>query len=102
MTTTTEYGTWADVASEVTVEDTITTALGDHGAGFDVDAIVSDYRAAINAALPTGVVLAGDDFFGPYYDRVFPGFPVNGDGALDLKAIVDSVDLWEIVEIHTK
>ena len=107
MVTTTSYGIWNhyDIWNHVdrynlTVEATITDAFGADGAdGFDFEAIVSDYRTAINAALPPGVALCGNEFI---TDCVFD-CDCDCDaaaGARDIKTIVDEVDLWEIIERH--
>jgi hypothetical protein len=92
MTTTTSYGTWVNAGDRyaLTVEQTIQEAFGGWGTeGFDVDAIVRDYRAAINEALPNGITLAGEEFLGPW-PRV----------AVDIAACVAGVDLWPIIERH--
>jgi hypothetical protein len=92
MGTTTDYGSWVNHVDQYapTVEQTVEAAFGTEGPeGFDIDAIVRDYRAAINQALPAGVSLAGDEFIGPW-----PCVDV------DITACVESVDLWAIVERH--
>jgi hypothetical protein len=106
MATTTEYGTWCNIVDRysVNVETTVMDGyFGSEGAeGFDFEAIVDDYRDAINEALPDSVALSGNDFIGPYYeaDQHFDGYPVDRDGVLDIKAIVDSIDLNAIAERH--
>lgn len=100
--TTTSYGTWNNHIDQYAtgLEHTVTEAFGSEGTDdFDFEAIVSDYRNAINEALPDSVALAGDEFIGPAYadDQVFHGYPVDEDGRLDIKAVVKGVDLWEIV-----
>jgi hypothetical protein len=106
MTTTTNYGTWCNTVdrSSLNVETGVLDGyFGSEGSdGFDFEAIVSDYRDAINEALPDGVFLTGNDFIGPYYeaDQGFDGFPADDDGNLDIKAIVDGIDLNAIVERH--
>jgi hypothetical protein len=100
MTTTTSYGTWANRVDEssVSVENSVAAMFAETGtSGYDLDAIVADYRNAINAALPAGVTLNGDMFYGPDYDPyTSPGSP----GDLDIKEIVDSVDLTAIIDDH--
>jgi hypothetical protein len=93
MATTTSYGSWQQHGDEfaLTVEDTIAAAVGGYAHDFDLPAIAAAYRAAINDALPAGVVLAGDDFIGPYPADDF-----------DLAAVVQSVGLWPIIEAHHK
>ena len=104
MIVTTSYGTWANRVDPraLTVEQTIYETLGGYAGDYDIDAIAADYRDAINMALPEGVVLAGDEFIGPYYaeDATWGPELEDEDGRLDIKAIVDSVDLWAIVAKH--
>jgi hypothetical protein len=105
MTTTTTYGTWNNRVDTYSAdfETYVMDAFGSEGAdGFDFDAIVADYRDAINDALPASVSLCGSEFVGPYYeaDYDFDGYPTDDDGRLDIKAIVESVDFWEIAAKH--
>jgi hypothetical protein len=93
MTTTTSYGTWNNRVDSysLTVEQSVVEAFGAEGpAGYDLDAIISGYRTAINNALPEGIVLAGDEFYGPH--------PIDVD--VDLKEIIEAIDLWAIIEQH--
>lgn len=101
MTVTTSYGTWNNRidAYALTVEQTVYEALGDAADEFDHEAIADDYRAAINAALPSGVALTGDEFIGPWEaGDEFDGYPTDEFGGLDIAAIVQSIDLWKIAE----
>lgn len=112
MATTTDYGTWNNHGdrSALTVEATVTGYIS--GGDSDwlervektgaLENMVAAYRAAINAALPDGVTLAGNDFYGPYYDadKDFDGYPTDEDGALDITAIIADVDLAAIVDEH--
>jgi hypothetical protein len=100
MTTTTSYGTWCNAVDTLSVEHTVIESLGSFGSDYDVDGLISAYRSAINAALPASVSLCGDEFIGPYYeaDQHFDGYPLTVDGSLDIKAIVDGVDFWSLVE----
>lgn len=101
MSTNTVYGSWLNFEKhELTVGASIGTAVGDFGDDYDLDAIESDYRDAINEALPQGVSLSGDEFLGPYFeaDQNFDGYPLTDDGGLDITTIIESVDLWPIVE----
>lgn len=92
---TTEYGTWADYdRSRVTVEDTVTDAAGDFADDYDLVAATATYREAINAALPSGIVLAGDGFYGPY--------PRSDDAGEQIAEAVDKVDLYEILAEHER
>jgi hypothetical protein len=103
MTTTTSYGNWTLVERySVSVEDGVAAALGDFADEYDVDAIARDYRAAINAVLPEGVSLNGNEFYGPYYgsDCDFTDYPTDEHGCLDIKALVESIDFWEIAARH--
>lgn len=111
--TTTSYGTWNNHINDLSdgLAADVVEALGDYATDYDVDAIAADWRAAINAALPDKVTLADDEFIGPAYDqdKDWTGYPVQDapasledqlDGDLDIKAIVDGVDFWEIAARH--
>lgn len=103
MTTTTSYGTWANHGGGgLTVADSITEALGEFAGDYDTEAIEVEYREAINEALPDGVTLDGDEFYGPYYeaDQDFDGYPLDDFGGLDIKTIVEFTDFWAITERH--
>lgn len=94
MTTTTSYGSWvrATGSSAFTLDGEVADALL---AGADsndytedqITAVATAYRDAINEALPEGVSLCGNEFYGPAYQET-----------PDLAEIVDSVDFWAIVE----
>ncbi len=106
MITNMSYGSWARRVEHATttLEDSVQDALSDGHAGkVDFDAIVADYRAAINAALPAGVQLCGSEFYGPAYeaDCDFAGFDLDEDGLLDINAIICAIDFWAIVEKHS-
>ncbi|MCD5310866.1 helix-turn-helix transcriptional regulator [Kineosporia babensis] len=111
MSTTTSFGSWVSAdATNLTVEESIASYLS--GGDIDwlarmeesgaVDAMAADYRAAINEALPDGVSLAGNEFYGPHapHERAWDGYPVTEDGDLDLAAIVEGIDLAPILERH--
>lgn len=110
MTTTTDYGTWvskgdrSNTCVEGTIADVVSGADSEWRRTMEecgaFKAIARDYRDAINAALPDGVSLCGDDFYGPYYedDREFDGHPVDEDGNLDIAAIIEGIDLEEIID----
>lgn len=78
---------------DTSVEAWVTTELGDYAYFTDVDetaALANDYRAAINAALPAGVQLDGNEFRGR------PG----GNDGLGLAAVVAGVDFWAVAALH--
>lgn len=104
MTTTTSYGSWASNVehADMTLEDTVRNALADaHFVRTGItDAIIREYRDAINAALPESVSLCGNEFYGPAYaaDEDFDGFDLDEDGRLDINAIICSIDFYSIAE----
>lgn len=95
--TTTSYGTFVgnvtDPGPAGNMRDYITTALGDYAGSFDVDAIVADYRDAINERLADeGITLAGDEFYGPH--------PQPENSRDTIAAAIGEVDFWAIAEKH--
>lgn len=96
MTTTTDYADWADVMHEgtATVEDHVAAALDGYTGDYDVPAIVSDYREAINQALPQGVTLHERLITGPY--------PLDHELHAAIRPAVESVDFWAIVARHDR
>lgn len=101
MSTTTSYGTWQNHTSELSLRNGIEDALGvdEHGNEAEYrDAVEADYRTAINAALPEGVSLAGDEFYGPH--------PLDGMSYAKaheaISTAIDGVDFWAIAERHAK
>ncbi len=105
MTVTKTYGNWNNAADfgTLTVEHSVSVALGDYADAYDVDGIAADYRDAINAALPEGVSLCGDQFIGPYYeaDKTW-GPELERCGSLNIRKIVREVDFWAIAAKHDK
>jgi hypothetical protein len=105
---TTEYGTWATRSGgyAARVEDTVLAVIGEFVDDYDFKAIMREYRAEINAALPDGVTLDGEIFYGPYaapgVELEWPGYPTEDDGRLDLFTIIHGVDLWPIIERHDR
>lgn len=96
-TATTSYGSFsrnvADPGGAGSMRDYITTALGDHADDYDIDAIIADYRDAINERLADqGITLAGDEFYGPY--------PRPENAGETIADAIESVDFWEIVARH--
>lgn len=106
MTTTTSYGTWNNQVERYSANlaTTVVESLGDYGDEYDVNALTADYRDAINTALPASVTLAGDEFIGPHQPDAneWDGYPTDEHGQLDIKAIVDDVDFWEIARKHER
>lgn len=113
MPTTAAYAHWTNIVDPKasTVEQTVSRFLAasdpDWAAELEesgaLEDIVSDYRDAINAALPTGITLAGSEFIGPVDcdPAEWDGdYPVTADGRLDIAEIVAGVDLGAIVERH--
>lgn len=89
MTTTTTYGSWITSGDgTLTIEDSITGALGDYSGDFDVEGLIQAYRAAIDEALPETISLCGNEFIGAY--------PMPDDATDQIRAAVATVDLWEI------
>lgn len=91
---TTSYGSFirnvADPGPASSLADYVAIALGDVAGDYDIEAIVEEYRDAINERLADeGITLAGDEFYGPYPR------PENA-GEIIADAIKD-VDFWTIV-----
>ncbi len=106
MSTTTNYGSWASHGTGVvSISDTVTDFV--NGGGQDwldtlvetgaFDRIVDDVRAAINANLPGGVTLNGDEFYGPY---PLPGGVRPHHLNTLIPEVIESVDLGAIIERH--
>jgi len=110
MTTTTGYGTWttrvhslsnspdSDILDFINGGDADWRELLEESGA--LERIQSEYVDAINDALPAGVFLVGTEFIGPYYeeDCDFDGYPTDEDGQLDIRAIVEKIDLGPIVD----
>lgn len=98
------HGMWAhrvEHAEHHNLDDTVINALSDaHFGPTDTAAIIVAYRAAIDAALPNGVSLRGEEFFGPAEPApgAFDGFDLDEDGRLDIDAIIRSIDFYGIAE----
>lgn len=97
---TSSYGSWNRNVSDhsATLLGQVEDALNGEFTDDEVAAIAQAYRDAINDALPAGVSLCGDEFYGPAVELDTAGYPVDEDGRLDIAAIIDSVDFWGIVE----
>lgn len=94
------YGPWyRNVGdSSGTLLGQVESSLNGEFTDDEVTAVADAYRAAITAALPDGVQLCGDEFYGPAVELDTAGYPVDEDGRLDIAAIIDGVDFWGIVE----
>ncbi|WP_280470669.1 hypothetical protein [Nocardia farcinica] len=101
--TTTIIGTWTNRVHtySLTIGQWITDALGEVALDFDIDAIEADFRAEFADALPAGVRLCGEEFIADVDYTFDPAeYPTDENGGLDLKAIADSIDFWEIASRH--
>ncbi|WP_327169534.1 hypothetical protein [Streptomyces subrutilus] len=108
--TTTSYGSWSrrvntystspdsDVLDYINGGDSAwRDLLEESGARAEIQ---RTYRAAIDAALPPSVALAGDEFIGPAEpdEGEFDDYPTDEDGNLDFAAIVEDIDLAAIID----
>jgi hypothetical protein len=95
MTTTTSYGTWANFGDgELTVEDNINSAVGEYAADYDLPALTKAYREAINEALPGGISLYGNEFYGPH-----PHVDGSGD---EIRAVIAGTDFWGLASKYDR
>jgi hypothetical protein len=104
MTITTSYGSWLNAAKHsLTVGTYIIDAINggdsdwqermdDSGA---LDLIERDFRDAIQAALPEGIWLTGEEFIGPH--RSDPNYS-DDLAEFDIGAAIEGLDLNTIVE----
>lgn len=93
MSATTSYGSWNTVdRSNLTVEGSVASYLGEFVDAYDVNKIVDMYREAINYCLPEGVSLLGDEFYGPY--------PRDFD--LDLAEMTNQVNIEPLARVNLK
>lgn len=91
---TTEYGTWSNYTSSDRPADTVGAFLAEFADEHDVDAIISDFCEAVNAALPPGWCLAGRNFYGPY--------PVPCRAGDVITAAIEDTDLESIARRHER
>lgn len=90
MTTYRQYGSWHSVTGIPTLDGEVEDALrtwDENVTDAQVQAVADAYRAAINAVLPDGAMLCGNEFFGP----------AEGSSA-DFDALIDGIDFWELAE----
>lgn len=96
---TAEYAHWAQVNDGSAqhyleyIREAIEAGGGNPGE-YDIDAIGDDYRDAIQAVLPEGITFAREEFVGPY--------PPPAGAVGQLRDLVATVDLWDIVARHEK
>ncbi|MFF1341155.1 hypothetical protein ACFVYT_25080 [Streptomyces sp. NPDC058290] len=95
---TTDYGDWCNRINgfETSPEQGLNAYLGDQDPDdYDMGSIHLAYRRAIDAALPPSISLCGDMFIGPAYpeDGEFDDYPQDDCGTLDLKAVIEGIDL---------
>lgn len=91
---TTDYGSWSNFTNRDQPLDVVSDYLNEFAADFDDTAIVSAYVDAINAALPDGVTLNGNLFFGPH--------PRPVDSSDRIREAIESVDLAPIAARHER
>ena len=108
--TTTSYGTWCNQVNAYSTSpdaDVLDYINGGDNAWQErleasgaLELIQSEYRQAIQDALPDSISLCGDEFIGPAEpdDDEFDGYPTDEHGRLDLKAMVEEIDLEPIVD----
>lgn len=102
MPTTTSYGNWNNRVEQysLSLDDSVETALNGEYTDEEVAAVTQAYRDAINAALPASVDLCGSEFYGYAYEADCADqadYPKDENGSLDLAAIVEGIDFWDIV-----
>jgi hypothetical protein len=87
------YGYWESVVDGggASVEHYVAETMSDFADDYDIDKIVDEFRAAINAALPDGVSLAGNEFLGP----------VDIEW-VDINQVIDDIDFWAIMKRNEK
>lgn len=105
MRTNTVYGTWATytrdaLTPEATLEDALVNAESEWRERITetgtFEKMAEDYREAINDALPEGIALIGEQFYGPYRG---PGAAKDEDFESITEAI-DAIDVQKIIDTH--
>lgn len=103
---TTSYGTWYNhTGYNTSPEGDIADYINGGGADWcermeaagAVEAIADEYRAAVQAALPAGICLTGDEFIGPHHSD--PGY-TDEIAEFDIRAAIEDIDLGPIVAKH--
>lgn len=108
--TTTSYGTWCNRVDSLSTspDDDVVNYVdgGDPGWRDQVKSsgalarMLAAYRSEIESRLPPDISLSGNEFIGPASpdDGEFDGYPQDEDGRLDFAAMVEGIDLDEIVD----
>ncbi|MGY3341100.1 hypothetical protein ACVW0K_007293 [Streptomyces filamentosus] len=110
MTTTTSYGTWtnrvhqfstgpdADVIDYINGGDSDWRELLESSGA--LKEIQQEYRRKIEGALPDSISLCGKEFIGPAgpVDGEFDDYPTTESGSLDFAAMIEDIDLAEIID----
>ncbi|MFE3461387.1 hypothetical protein ACFXKD_27905 [Nocardiopsis aegyptia] len=86
------YSGWHREGLGLSPEDYVAGALGERGDDYDIEPLVVEFRDAVNAELPEGVSVRGDQVFGPEHDRP----------EVDLVEAVEAVDFWAIAAKHDR
>ncbi|MFJ1647960.1 hypothetical protein [Streptomyces sp. NPDC088258] len=107
MNVTTSYGTWCNHgdSTNVSVEATIADAINGGDSEWRdrmetsgaLERVASDYRDAIDNALPDGISIAGNEFIGLH--RTDPDY-TDEIGDFDISEAIQGVDLFAIVQKH--
>jgi len=95
MKPTTVYGTFLSVMGTLDPEDLVRGYMAGFDDEYDVDAVVSDFRDALNALLPGSLALAGNEFVGDVDDADVPDY-----WAEMFNEDVDGIDIGELCERH--
>ncbi|RPK56180.1 hypothetical protein EES43_24370 [Streptomyces sp. ADI96-02] len=107
MNVTTSYGTWnnhgdsGNLSVEASIVDAINGGPSDWQERMEssgaLDLIASDYRDAIEDALPAGISIAGNEFIGLHHTD--PDY-TDEIGDFDIREAIQDVDLWTIIQKH--
>lgn len=107
MYVTTSYGTWVNHgdSTNVSVEATIMDNINGGGSDWQermetsgaLDRIASDYRAAIDDALPEGISISGNEFIGLH--QTDPDY-TDEIGDFNIREAIQGIDLFEIIQKH--